>query len=65
MLTLTRRIGEGIWIGDDIFFTVRTIRGKQVRLGFDAPRSINIQRDELYQKKLLRALSLNKKGGKS
>lgn len=37
-------------IGDDIFFTVLRFRGNQVSLGFDAPASFAIHRDEIYKK---------------
>ncbi|NMB74010.1 MAG: carbon storage regulator CsrA [Myxococcales bacterium] len=50
MLTLTRRSGEQIRIGDDILITVREVRGNQVRLGIEAPRSVHVYREELYQR---------------
>jgi carbon storage regulator len=50
MLTLTRKSGEQIRIGDDILITVREVRGNQVRLGIEAPRSVHVYREELYQK---------------
>lgn len=50
MLTLTRKSGEQIRIGDDILITVREVRGHQVRLGIEAPRSVHVYREELYQK---------------
>ena len=54
MLTLTRRVGEAIWIGD-VRVVVTEIRGKQVRLGFEAPIHIKIQREELLKKEEVRA----------
>jgi carbon storage regulator len=50
MLILTRKIGECITIGDDIKVHVVEIRGKQVRLGIDAPTHAPIYREEVYQK---------------
>ena len=50
MLSLTRRIGESIVIGEDIFITVLGCKGNQVRIGFNAPNSIAIHRYEIYQK---------------
>lgn len=50
MLTLTRKSGEQIRIGDDIIITVRAISGNQVRLGIEAPRSVHVYREELYQR---------------
>lgn len=47
MLVLTRKVGEKIWIGPDVCLTVVQVERGKVRLGFDAPRSVNIRRDEL------------------
>lgn len=44
MLILTRRKGETIRIGDDIFVTLNNIKGNQVSLGTDAPKDKNIRR---------------------
>jgi len=40
MLILTRKLGESITIGDDIKIQVLEIKGKQVRLGIQAPKKI-------------------------
>lgn len=50
MLILSRRIGETIIIGDDIYLTVLGIKGNQIRLGFDAPERIAINRQEIHLK---------------
>ena len=50
MLILTRRIGEKITIGDSIRIYVIDIKGKQVRLGIEAPMDTIIHREEIYQK---------------
>ncbi len=50
MLTLTRKLGESIRIGDDIVVIVKEIKGKQVRLGIEAPRDVYVCREELFQK---------------
>lgn len=49
MLTLTRKAGQKIRIGDDIEIVVREIRGRQVRLGISAPEGLTVYREELYQ----------------
>ena len=49
MLVLTRKIGQVINIGDDIKIMVIDVRGDQVRLGIEAPRSIPIFREELLE----------------
>jgi len=48
MLTLTRKVGQKIRIGDDIEIVVREIRGRQVRLGISAPAELPVYREELY-----------------
>ena len=46
MLILTRKKGEAIAIGDHIQVQVLNIKGGQVRIGIDAPRDVNINREE-------------------
>ncbi len=48
MLILTRKPGESITIGDDIKIQVIEIKGKQARLGIDAPKNYVIHREEIY-----------------
>ncbi len=48
MLVLTRKIGETITIDDNIKITVVQIKGKQVRVGIDAPKETKIYREEVY-----------------
>ncbi|MCL2880011.1 MAG: carbon storage regulator CsrA [Treponema sp.] len=48
MLILSRKISEKIMIGDDISVSVIEIRGDQVRIGVDAPRSVKVFRQEVY-----------------
>lgn len=50
MLVLTRRTGEAVHIGEDIVVRVLGVKGNQVRLGFNVPKSINVVRDELLKK---------------
>ena len=47
MLVLTRKKGERVMIGDDIVVTIIDVRGDGVRIGFDAPRGVSIQRAEV------------------
>lgn len=48
MLVLTRKLGESIAIDDNIKITVVQIKGKQVRLGIQAPHDTKIHREEVY-----------------
>ena len=50
MLVLTRRLGESIWINDNIKIVVQSVKGNQVRLGIIAPKETTIHREEIYQK---------------
>jgi len=50
MLSLTRRVGEEIVIGDEIVLRVEEIRSGQVRLVFRGPRSVKILRRELLDR---------------
>ena len=48
MLVLTRKLGESIAIDDYIKVVVVQIKGKQVRLGIQAPKETKIHREEVY-----------------
>lgn len=50
MLVLTRKIGEGVVIGDDIKITVVEIKGGGVRIGIEAPAHVKVHRQEVYQR---------------
>mgnify|MGYP001000629324 CR=1 FL=1 len=47
MLILTRRVGEKLVIGENVTVTVLGVKGNQIRIGIEAPRSINIVREEI------------------
>jgi carbon storage regulator len=55
MLVLTRKAGESVMIGDDVVVTVLETRGDVVRIGINAPRSVQVHREEVYQE--LRAVN--------
>ncbi|UOQ94396.1 carbon storage regulator CsrA [Halobacillus shinanisalinarum] len=48
MLVLNRKAGESIRIGDDIELKVVSVEGGQVKLGIDAPKHVEIHRQEVY-----------------
>ncbi len=50
MLILSRRVGESVVIGEDISITVLRVKGNQVRLGVNAPKSIAVQREEFSER---------------
>ncbi len=50
MLVLTRKLGERIQIGDDISILIMDIKGRQVKVGIEAPAFIKVHREEIYNK---------------
>lgn len=50
MLVLTRKLGESITIGDDVKVTIIEVKGKQVKLGVEAPQQTTVHREEIYQR---------------
>jgi carbon storage regulator len=51
MLVLTRGVGEEIVIAGDIHLTVLSIHGQRVRLGIAAPKSVQVARLELLDRR--------------
>ncbi|THF80806.1 carbon storage regulator CsrA [Cohnella fermenti] len=49
MLVLKRKVGETIMIGDGIEVQVLSVEGETVKLGFNAPSSVQILRKELFE----------------
>ncbi len=49
MLIITRRPGEKIMLGDDVVIEVIEASGSSVRIGIDAPKSIPVYREEIWQ----------------
>ena len=50
MLVLTRKVGESIKINDDVKVTVIEIKGKNIRLGIEAPKTTKVYREEVFLK---------------
>ncbi|MEG0838991.1 MAG: carbon storage regulator CsrA [Hydrogenoanaerobacterium sp.] len=55
MLVLSRKAGESVYIGGDIKITVVELIGDKIKIGIEAPKSMTVLREELYQ-----TLSTNK-----
>ncbi len=49
MLVLTRKIGEGIIVGNDLIIKVFEIEGERVKIGIEAPKTTKVLRLELYE----------------
>lgn len=47
MLILQRKVGESIIIGDNITITVQSISSDKVKIAIDAPKDVQIIREEL------------------
>jgi carbon storage regulator len=48
MLNITRRRGQRIVLGDNIFVSVLEVSGQTVRLGIEAPQAVRVYREELW-----------------
>lgn len=49
MLVLSRKINQSIVIGDNIEIILVDIRGDQIKLGINAPKTVKIFRKEVYE----------------
>ena len=49
MLILSRKVSEKIMIGDDISVSIIEVRGEQVRIGVDAPKTVKVFRQEVFE----------------
>lgn len=65
MLILSRKKDESVIIGDEIKITILDISSNQIRLGIEAPKEINILREELLvavEEENARAIEVNLTG---
>jgi carbon storage regulator len=50
MLILTRRVGEAVVIDEEVTVTVLGVKGNQVRIGVNAPKSVSVHREEIFER---------------
>ncbi len=50
LLVLSRKRDQSLMIGNDVEVTVLDIKGGQVRLGINAPKTISVHRGEIHEK---------------
>lgn len=50
MLILTRRVGETVMVGDEVTITVLGVKGNQIRVGINAPKTVAVHREEIYER---------------
>lgn len=49
MLVLTRKASQSIVIGNNIVITILDVHRDQVRIGIEAPRDIDVHRQEIFE----------------
>ena len=47
MLSLTRKEGQSLHVGEDVVITIERVEGKKVKVSIQAPSSIKVLRSEL------------------
>lgn len=50
MLILTRRVGESIIINDNVSVVILDVKGRQVKIGVNAPEAVSVHREEIYER---------------
>jgi carbon storage regulator len=48
MLILSRRVNEKIVIGENVVVSVIEVRGDQVKIGIEAPKTVKVFRQEVF-----------------
>lgn len=49
MLILSRKIGEQLVVGEDTHIHILAVKGKQIRIGVEAPRTVSVHRQEIFE----------------
>lgn len=50
MLVLTRNAGETLRLGDEVTISILDTKDNQIKIGIDAPKDVNVHREEIYQR---------------
>jgi len=50
VLILTRKVGESIMIGESVEVKILGLRAGQIKIGIDAPRDLEVHRQEIYER---------------
>lgn len=50
MLVLTRKVNEEIKLGAEITIKILSISENQIKIGIDAPKDVQIYRNEVFEK---------------
>jgi carbon storage regulator len=59
MLVVRRKIGQSVFVGEDVTVTVVEIGARHVRLGIRAPRSVKVDREEIRRLRQIAATRTN------
>jgi carbon storage regulator len=49
LLSLARKTGQKIRIGENVVLVIREIRGRQVKIGIEAPPHVRVLREEIHE----------------
>lgn len=60
MLVLSRKPGESLLIGDNIYVKIVSVDGERVKVAIDAPKNVNIMRNELTEAMLMNQKAVKK-----
>ncbi len=50
MVVLTVRVGEAVVINEEVTVTVLGVKGNQVRIGVNAPKTVSVHREEIFER---------------